>query len=628
VFEAVVRVGLLAALASGCSLQVSYESSSYTCEANTACPDGFVCAGGTCLLARDLADAAAPPADADLDPRTQTWRDDSFADFDGTRDHVTVSARGALEPFAYYTGGLRLRAADDGTLANPSTLTWDHVESLELTDTIGVSRSMDVNWHGNIPAGVGLTNPDFFTVIGEGEIFLETGAWTFEYGADDDGILEIAGPTGFERVVNSTRAFVEGRFTATQSGWYPIRLAASDNAGNSLLRLRFKGPGVDNLTVVPRHRLRARVDDLTGLVHHGFADQYLVGDGASAIDADRPAQIDWAGGQPLDLGVGLDNFSNRWTGQFLVVVGGDYRFRYSSDDGQRLWIDGQRHSDQWVGGVQGSETPTMNLAPGWHSLVVDHYEVNGPAHAELTVLEGPELVGEPLPVERLRPVEPRFDRFESGTAHGTGNIPECCSVVLVRGIQLAAPPGAKVTGIDVSFDIDHPSPTDLNVQLLAPGGQSVTLKDRTSGNGRGYFRTTGLNGLEVSGNWLIRIHDQVEGNTGVLEDFELTVHHDRGEAPIATNAGYESPVRELGRAVSIDRVSWDASAPAGSQVEVQLRSCAELADCADAAWVAVDNGAVPSVVAKRYLQYRVGFVSDGDAAPALEAIAIDYTVDP
>ena len=36
------------------------------------------------------------------------------------------------------------------------------------------------------------------------------------------------------------------------------------------------------------------------------------------------------------------------------------------------------------------------------------------------------------------------------------------------------------------------------------------------------------------------------------------------------------------------------------------------------------SGAVPSVAARRYLQYQLRFVTDGDHEPAVERVQLDY----
>src|SRR5829696_873157 len=53
---------------------------------------------------------------------------------------------------------------------------------------------------------------------------------------------------------------------------------------------------------------------------------------------------DW-GGSPAS-GVNADSFTVRWVGTFDFEAS-DYEFTASTDDGMRLWVDGQLLIDQW-----------------------------------------------------------------------------------------------------------------------------------------------------------------------------------------------------------------------------------------------------------------------------------------
>ena len=64
----------------------------------------------------------------------------------------------------------------------------------------------------------------------------------------------------------------------------------------------------------------------------------------------------------------------QFKGQIFIEDGGDYGFRLNSDNGSRLFIDGQQVIDN---GIQ-MTTPSMvdgslRLLPGWHEIQVDYY---------------------------------------------------------------------------------------------------------------------------------------------------------------------------------------------------------------------------------------------------------------
>ncbi len=66
----------------------------------------------------------------------------------------------------------------------------------------------------------------------------------------------------------------------------------------------------------------------------------------SRVDSD--INFRWDDGESPDAAIGDDNFSVRWTGTFTPRKSGTYRFQTFSDDGVRLWIDGEKVIDNWT----------------------------------------------------------------------------------------------------------------------------------------------------------------------------------------------------------------------------------------------------------------------------------------
>lgn len=86
---------------------------------------------------------------------------------------------------------------------------------------------------------------------------------------------------------------------------------------------------------------------------------------------------DWRSDSP-DNAVNDDGFSARWT-RYFYLEQGRYRFEASSDDGVRVYVDGQRIINGWGNhGVQ-SFSATLDLNTGHHLVQVDYYENTGAA---------------------------------------------------------------------------------------------------------------------------------------------------------------------------------------------------------------------------------------------------------
>jgi hypothetical protein len=97
-------------------------------------------------------------------------------------------------------------------------------------------------------------------------------------------------------------------------------------------------------------------------------------------------QINFNWGDPggPDPSVGDDNFSVRWTGEVEAVFTETYTFYPTTDDGVRLWVDGQLLADNWVDRSATENSGKIDLIAGnTYSLVMEYYENAGGAVAEL-----------------------------------------------------------------------------------------------------------------------------------------------------------------------------------------------------------------------------------------------------
>lgn len=621
--------GVVAGFALGaCNFSAEFDGTRYRCGVGDRCPDGFHCVAQVC-------EPEGGGEGADAAGVSGVWRSDRAEDF-AAAGHVAVAAtvdrRGAVEPIAYYTGGVAVRASASGMTS--SAATWAQVASFAPTPATGLGRATDVSFGNLAPAGVGLSGGEW-TLRFEGEIWLEAGDWTFSLVADDHGFLEVAadGAT-FARVAGADEAGEDsGVVQVPAADWYPIRWAISADPGAATMRLRFRGPGVPSSVAVPRHRLRARLDQLDGLALTGFAGERLAGAPVTTIDA-MPAAVDWATAAPLDLGLGsrVDDWSTRWAGQWHVDVAGTYYLRYVSDDGQRLWIDGEQVLDAWDSVSHERVTPALALAAGWHDVVIDHSERVGRAAARVTIDSGPALAGQPLAAARLRPVEGRGERFESG-GNGTDVVLPDAPSTSVDGVAsstvvMTAPPGAVVDGLELGFVYDHEYQGDLRIQLIAPDGRVALLRDATggaTGTITEVYSRADLDGAPVNGTWTLRFTDIDPGAAGTLRDVRLTVHTaGAGTPPIPQVALFESAPHDLGEVATIGAVRWETIEPPGTMVRVEVRTCADAAACAASPWVLAAQDTPPEVPPGRFAQFRVLMTTDGDHAPSLEWIELDH----
>jgi hypothetical protein len=102
-----------------------------------------------------------------------------------------------------------------------------------------------------------------------------------------------------------------------------------------------------------------------------FNNRTLSGASVLKVNSDS-GQHNW-GSQSPGAGVNRDNFSARLQGNFNFA-GGNYRFTSISDDGIRVWVDGQRIINRWTNHSSTTDQFTLNLSPGQHNVRVEYYD--------------------------------------------------------------------------------------------------------------------------------------------------------------------------------------------------------------------------------------------------------------
>ena len=81
------------------------------------------------------------------------------------------------------------------------------------------------------------------------------------------------------------------------------------------------------------------------------------------------------------------------------------------------------------------------------------------------------------------------------------------------------------SSVSVSVDIEHEHIGDLLVQLVAPDGTTMTLHDRAGRSSDDITETyeVDFGGTEINGTWMLRLHDNYDGDEGTLNSWTLTI---------------------------------------------------------------------------------------------------------
>ena len=138
----------------------------------------------------------------------------------------------------------------------------------------------------------------------------------------------------------------------------------------------------------------------TGLSATYFDTATLTGVSVSRVDP--TIDFVWGAGSPA-AGIAPDTFSARWTGEIVPQFSETYTFYTVSDDGVRLWVNGQRIVNNWTNHAASENRGTIALAPGQrYAIVMEYYENAGSATARL-LWSSPSTPKAVVPSSRLFP---------------------------------------------------------------------------------------------------------------------------------------------------------------------------------------------------------------------------------
>jgi hypothetical protein len=112
--------------------------------------------------------------------------------------------------------------------------------------------------------------------------------------------------------------------------------------------------------------------------------------------------FDWGVGSPDPLVV-TDFFTIRWTGKVQPLYTQNYTFYTKTDDGVRLWVNGQKLVDKWVlqGATEWSGTISLT-ADQKYDIVMEYFENQVAANAQLSWSSASQVKGV-IPQQQLFP---------------------------------------------------------------------------------------------------------------------------------------------------------------------------------------------------------------------------------
>ena len=209
---------------------------------------------------------------------------------------------------------------------------------------------------------------------------------------------------------------------------------------------------------------------------------------------DPTVNFNWGTGSP-DPAIGSDTFSVRWTGRVSPRFSETYRFYTTSDDGVRLWVNGQQLINNWTdhGPTENSGTIALT-AEAVYDIRMEFYENGGGATATLS-WSSPSVSKRIIPQTRLFPPTTGNPDLVVTQINLSPSSPKVGDAVTfsaaVKNQGTAATPAGTTVGVLFSVDGSPVEWSDnfsqsvaagATVNLTANGGPSGATWPATSGS--------------------------------------------------------------------------------------------------------------------------------------------------
>jgi hypothetical protein len=274
--------------------------------------------------------------------------------------------------------------------------------TLALTRT---DATVNFTWGAASPApGVQSGN---FSVRWSGQVQAPvTGSYTFSTVSDDGVRLWVNGQLRIDNWTNhAATTNTAAPITLTAGVKYDVKMEFYDATYDAVAKLLWSYPGQAQ-QIVPQ----AQLYPTTGGPPSGPAGlkgQYFNNTDLTALAltrTDATVNFNWGGGTPA-AAIGSDTFSVRWTGKVTPRYSEVYTFTTTTDDGARLWVNGQLLVDRWInqGVTSVSGVTAVALQAGvQYDIRLEYYDNVGHASAKLE-WSSQRQAREVVPADRLAP---------------------------------------------------------------------------------------------------------------------------------------------------------------------------------------------------------------------------------
>jgi hypothetical protein len=415
-------------------------------------------------------------------------------------------------------------------------LTGQYFDNADLTNLrlTRLDATVNFNWGRSAPAAN--IGADTFSIRWTGQVeprYSET--YTF-YTVSDDGVrLWVNGQQLINDWTDHAALQNSGSITLAAGQRYDIRLEYYDGSLEAVAQLLWASPS-QSRQVIPQSQLYPAASATPTPQPGGLFGEYFDNKDLTLLlfaRVDATVNFDWGNGAPR-AGMGTETFSERWTGQVVPLYSETYTFYTLSDDGVRLWVNGQLLINNWTLHAPTENRGTIALQAGQpYAIRLEHYEDGGGALIQL-FWSSARQARQVIPPSQLIPASGQSAALSVLSADLLAAAPEATSTDLLilptaTATETEAPAATVVLPQDTTMMPDGLLPT-LETPVVFPPAETATATETVPGfipaTETPTATPTLLPGEVTTSTGLCE--SQAEGAAGVLSGEQL---------PIGLNAG-------------------------------------------------------------------------------------------
>ena len=391
----------------------------------------------------------------------------------------------------------------------------DYYNTINLSGNIALTRTdatVNFDWQFGSPASA--VGTDNFSTRWSGQVlaaYSET--YTF-YTSSDDGVrVWVNGQKLIDNWTDHGTTENSGTIALVAGQKYSIVMEYYEKGGGAVAKLLWSGASTPK-TVIPQSYLYPiSQSNGTGLKAEYYNTNNLSGT-VKLTRTDATVNFDWQYGSPA-TGVNTDNFSARWSGQVQAVYSETYTFYTSSDDGVRVWVNGQKLIDNWTDHGTTENSGTIALVAGQkYNIVMEYYEKGAGAVAKL-LWSGASTVKAVIPQSQLYPATTAV----TGTVTATMARVETEAAAEPETIFTAKAglaPNPVMAGQSTRLTFNSEKGGSAAIQLIDANGRTIRVQQMSANAGTN-VTSIATNGL-THGMYVVRVVE-----AGKATSFKLLV---------------------------------------------------------------------------------------------------------